>query len=200
MRELVVATTNAGKLAELRGLLAGLPVRVRSLGEFEGVGVAAETGETFAENARQKALYYGERLGGWVLADDSGLEVDALGGEPGVHSACFAGVEGPGRDEANNRKLLELLSDKPLKERTARFRCSLCLADGEEALLAVDGEVEGVIIDEARGDNGFGYDPIFLIEEKEMTAAELAPAEKNVISHRGRALAKLVVELRERFL
>ena len=200
VRELVVATTNAGKLAELRGLLAELPVAVRSLEEFEGVGVAEETGETFAENARQKALYYGKRLGGWVLADDSGLLVDALAGEPGVHSARFAGVNGPGRDEANNLKLLALLWAVPQEERRARFRCNLCLADGDEVLLEVDGEVEGVIIDEARGDNGFGYDPIFFIRDKAKTAAELTPAEKNVISHRGRALAKLLVELQERFL
>lgn len=200
LRELVVATTNAGKLAELRQLLAGLPLVVKSLGDFADLGEAEETGETFADNARQKALYYGGGSPGqWVLADDSGLEVDALEGRPGIHSARFAGVTGPGRDEANNRKLLELLGSVPAEERTARFRCSLCLADGEEVLLEVDGEVEGVIIAEGRGNNGFGYDPIFFMPEKGKTAAELPPEEKNVVSHRGRALAKLLVELRKRF-
>jgi len=196
IEELVVATSNAGKLRELREMLAGFPVRVRGLEEFETIPPVEETGKTFAENARLKARYYSEALGRVVLADDSGLEVAALGGAPGVHSARFAGVTGPERDRANNAKLLRLLGERPLEERQGRFRCALCLWGEEGMLLEVEGELEGLIATEPRGENGFGYDPLFYVPELGKTVAELPAEEKNVLSHRGRALRKLLERLR----
>lgn len=195
-RELVVATTNQGKLTELLQLFDRQPVTLRSLADFPDIAEPPETGTTFAENARQKALYYGARLSGWVLADDSGLAVDAINGQPGVHSARFAGVTGPDRDKANNRKLLEMLALLPGGKRGARFCCSLCLVDGDDVVLEVAGEVPGVIVEQPRGVNGFGYDPIFLVDGEGKTAAELPPERKNAISHRGLALAKLLAAMK----
>ncbi len=198
MTELVIATTNRGKLAELRQLLEGRGVKVMGLCDIGGVPEAAETGKNFSENARQKAVFYGTLLGGWILADDSGLEVDALGGAPGVHSARFAGgdgADGASRDRANNAKLLGLLAEVPPEKRTARFRCSLCLCYGGEVVLEVEGQVEGRILSEPRGENGFGYDPLFLISAAGKTAAELGNGEKNALSHRGMALRALLEKL-----
>ena len=130
-----------------------------------------------------------------MIADDSGLEVGILDGKPGVHSARFAGVEGPDRDRANNRKLLEMLADVPMEKRTARFCCSLCLCRPGEVVFEVEGQMEGLIIDRPRGDNGFGYDPIFYLPEFDKTVAELSAGEKNEISHRGKALRGLLEKL-----
>jgi len=193
--EIVIATTNKGKLAELRQMLAGYPVIIRGLDEFDKIQDFKETGETFAENARLKAIYYAGLLDRWVLADDSGLEVDALNGAPGVFSARFASQTGPNRDQANNRKLLKLLADVPAAKRTARFRCCLCLSSRDKILIEVEGSVEGIIAHQPQGDNGFGYDPLFYLQEKGKTAAQLSPEEKNAISHRGQALKKLIQEL-----
>jgi XTP/dITP diphosphohydrolase len=190
--EIVLATTNRGKLHELRELLVGCSVRVRCLVEFGEIEDVKEVGSTFAENARQKAMHYSKILNCVVLADDSGLQVDALDGAPGIYSARFAGVEGANRDEANNQKLLRLLAEVPAGKRTARFCCCLCLARAGEVLVEVEGFVEGVIAEEGRGENGFGYDPIFYLPEKGKTIAQLPYEEKNAISHRGRALKKLV--------
>jgi len=191
--DVLVATGNPGKLREIREITAGLPVSWRALGEFPHVAEAVEDGDTFAENARRKARYYSLATGLWTLADDSGLEVDALGGAPGVHSAYFAGL--PRDDHANNRKLVAALAGVPAAQRTARFRCALALADGERILLEADGRVEGRIIDEPRGVNGFGYDPHFLVPELGRTMAELPAAEKNARSHRGAALRALLRQL-----
>lgn len=160
-----------------------------------------ETGLTFAENAALKARYYSNATGLWTLADDSGLEVDALHGDPGVRSARFAddipeNAPRDIRDPANNRKLIGLLKNVPPHRRSARFRCALALADGQKILATADGTIEGVIIDTPRGQNGFGYDPHFLVTELGQTTAELAPIHKNKISHRGIALQLL----RERLL
>ena len=195
--EIVLATTNRGKLEELGRMLGGCSVKLSGLGDFAGVGDVAESGVTFAENARQKARHYGGLLGRWVLADDSGLQVDAIDLAPGVYSARFAGVEGPGRDEANNKKLLECLSDVPIEKRTARFCCCLCLLGPDGTTVEVDGVMEGVIIDSPRGSNGFGYDPVFYVPAKGKTVAEMSREEKNEISHRGEALRKLVGRLCE---
>jgi len=198
MTELVIATTNRGKLAELRQLLEGRGVKVMGLSDFGAMPEAEETGKNFSENARQKAVFYGTLLGRWILADDSGLEVDVLGGAPGVHSARFAGGDGAdaaSRDRANNAKLLGLLAEVPPEKRTARFRCSLCLCHGGEVVLEVEGHVEGRILSEPRGENGFGYDPIFLISAAGKTAAELGNGEKNALSHRGMALRALLEKL-----
>lgn len=192
MRELVVATTNKGKLAELRRMLSDRGMGVRGLDEFEGVAEAVEDGATFAENARKKACHYSGLLAALVLADDSGLEVDALDGAPGVYSARFAetadGVGRADQDQANNRKLLGLLSEVPAAKRTARFRCCLCLARAGQVLLEVDGVLEGRIAAEGLGDNGFGYDPIFVLDEQGPSVAQLSADAKNAVSHRGRAL------------
>lgn len=197
-RKLVIATRNKGKMEEFRAMLADLPVRLLSLADFPKVEVPPEDGDTYAANALIKARSVARATGLLTLADDSGLEVDALGGQPGVHSAYFAG-EGAG-DEANNQKLLGLLKDVAWKDRTARFRCVLALvkpvnpaAEGPPAFeeFLVEATCEGMIGYAPRGDNGFGYDPLFYLPEFGCTVAELPPEVKNRVSHRGRALAKL---------
>jgi len=199
IEEIVLASTNRGKLAELRAMLAERggrvgSVRMRGLDEFAPVAPAVEDGPTLEENARAKALYYSRILGRYVLADDSGLEVDALGGAPGVHSARFAAPV-PGdraaQDRANNRRLLGLLAGTPPDRRGARFRCCLCLAGPQGILLEAQGRLEGVIAAAEQGSNGFGYDPVFWAPQRGKTVALLAAAEKNAISHRGRALRAL---------
>jgi XTP/dITP diphosphohydrolase len=193
--ELVVATANAGKLREFRSLLAGLPFEVRGLVEF-GLSSPAETGASFAENALLKARHAADTTGSAALGDDSGLEVDALGGAPGIYSARYAGLDFPdaGRlDSANNAKLLGALSGTPPAERTARYRCALAFVRGPADPLPVTAEAswEGIILEAPRGAGGFGYDPYFWLPQLGMTAAELASADKNRLSHRGRALAAL---------
>ena len=147
---------------------------------------------------RLKALYYSGALDGWVLADDSGLQVDALDLAPGVYSSRFAGYEGSDpkeRDHANNRKLLDMLAETPRHKRTARFRCCLCLAKAGQVKLEVSGKVEGQIAFEPHGENGFGYDPLFYLPEQNKTIAQLPPSQKNALSHRGRALQQLLSRL-----
>ena len=199
IEEITLATTNRGKLNELRKLLQGCPIALRSLDEFGSLDDFEETGDTFAENARQKALHYSKLLNRLVLADDSGLQVDALGGAPGVCSARFAGIEGAHRDQANNQKLLELLAEIPTQKRTGRFCCFLCLAGPTEIIIEVEGFLEGVIISTPRGENGFGYDPVFFLPDRNKTVAELTNEEKNAISHRGQALRKLLFRLTTMF-
>ncbi|MCK5270751.1 MAG: XTP/dITP diphosphatase [Sedimentisphaerales bacterium] len=195
--EIVLATTNRGKLNELEEMLGGLAVKVRGLEEFGPIEEAEETGATFAQNARQKALHYSNLLQRCVLADDSGLQVEALDQAPGVYSARFAGVDGAERDKANNKKLLELLNEVPDEKRVARFCCCLCMCgNSQEVLVEVEGFLKGIIATEPRGNNGFGYDPIFYLPDKGKTVAELADKEKNIISHRGQALGKLLLQLK----
>ena len=176
-------------------MLGGLPVELAGLDAFGEFEKFTETGMTFAQNARLKANHYSRLLNCWVIADDSGLEVDALDGAPGVQSARFAAVEGAQRDRANNEKLLELLKDVPPAQRTARFRCCLWMAKGDKILIEVAGIFQGSITDTPTGSNGFGYDPIFYVPDKDKTVAQMTKEEKNAISHRGRALRKLLVEL-----
>lgn len=188
---LTVATGNKGKLAEIRAKLADLPIEVRSLADFPPVAAPEEPEATFAGNARVKARYYAAHTGTWVLADDSGLEVDALGGAPGVHSAYYAGKHG--EDEANNQKLLRELANVPDEKRTARFHCALCitgpgLPGGEHVF---HGVVEGRILHAPQGSGGFGYDPLFFHPGIGCTTAEIPLAQKNTLSHRGRALDQL---------
>jgi len=198
---LVVATRNRGKLAEIRHVLDGVVDEVVGLDEVVGSPDVAEDGVTFAENAAKKATEIVLALGGWVLADDSGLIVDALKGEPGVRSARYATDEDrerlgvavdAGQDVANNAKLLDALEAVPLWERTARFRAVLALAHPEEHVRLFEGTCEGSILFGPRGRGGFGYDPLFLPEGETRTMAELPVEEKNLISHRGRALQALV--------
>ncbi len=186
---IVVATRNAGKLREFRNLLLPLKCKVLSLTDLSIGEEFEETGQTFAENARLKALAYSRLCRFPVLADDSGLEVEALGGEPGIRSARYAG---PGASDSDRiRKLLRELIRTDGK-REARFVCALALARDGALLQESQGECRGLIIDEPRGTNGFGYDPVFLFLELDKTFAELNEIEKNQYSHRARAVADLI--------
>ena len=187
--KLVVATRNPGKIREIRALLQGLGYRVLSLEDYPHLPPIEERGETFRENALEKARVAARFTGEMVLADDSGLEVDALGGAPGVKSARFGG-EGL-TDVDRNLLLLEKLEGVPMEKRTARFRCVMALVTpgGEEYV--VEGTCEGYIALEPRGEHGFGYDPVFYLPQYGKTMAQLPPEEKNRISHRARALAKM---------
>ena len=194
---IVIATGNPHKVDEIRAVLEPMGFAVVSLPEL-GRPVPAEPdepGSTFEENARIKARSYAAALGEAVLADDSGLEVDALQGAPGVHSAYWAGTEGSraDRDARNNAKLVGLMRGIPPDQRRARFVCTMCIATPDGiVLIETRGEFEGVIADEPRGAHGFGYDPPLWIPERAMTSAELSPQEKNAMSHRGRAVRSLV--------
>ena len=192
---LVIATTNAGKVGEFAELFRELPITLQSLADFPGAPEVPEDGPTYAANAMHKAL----ALARWsccpALADDSGLEVDALGGEPGVHSARYAG---PVQDSTLNiAKLLAALRGVPAAQRTARFRCAIAVACPNGTTLTAEGACEGVILDTARGSGGFGYDPVFLYPPLGQTFGEIAPAIKNRLSHRARACAFLVPQLLE---
>lgn len=184
----VFATRNPGKLSEVRSVL-GDRIRLRSLDEFPDVPQVIEDGETFRANAIRKAVALCRHLGLPTIADDSGLEVDALDGAPGVKSARFAGEDA--RDRANNEKLLSLLKDVPPDKRTARFRCVLAVAYPGGRVYTTEGSCEGVIAEDLRGDQGFGYDPVFLIPELAKTFAEVGPEVKNTMSHRAKALQAL---------
>ena len=191
-QRLLLATRNAGKTREVREIL-GAGWEVEDLTARLDLPEVEETGETFEENAKLKALAASAHYDGWVLADDSGLEVDALGGAPGVRSARFAGEDA---DMAANRALLrEKLSEVRGRERRGRFRCVLALARNGEVVRTLSGAVEGLIAPAERGAGGFGYDPLFVPEGSCRTFAEFTPREKHACSHRGRALAALVVYL-----
>ncbi len=187
---LLIATSNLGKLREIEAVFASLRLQFEDLRQYPDLAAAVEDADTFMANAEKKALHYAEQTGLPALADDSGLEVDCLGGRPGVRSARFAGRHGD--DQANNAKLIELLRDVPLEERSARFRCAIVVADGGAVLARAEGAIEGLIINEPRGENGFGYDPHFLVPDLGKTTAELAPEHKNRISHRGQALRSIL--------
>ena len=194
-RRLVVATANPGKLREFRYLLAGLPFRLTSLGELQ-LPSPEETGSSFLANATLKARHAAALSGSAALADDSGLEVDALGGAPGIHSARYAGPQAD--DTANNLKLVAALAGLPAEQRRARYRCALVFVESADApALTAHGAWEGVILDAPRGTAGFGYDPYFWLPEFNKTVAELDPTEKNRRSHRG-AAARALRELLER--
>ena len=191
---LVMATRNPGKVREMAELLRDLKVRLLSLNDFPEFPEIPEEGTTFAENAAAKAQAVASRTGLPSLADDSGLEVEALGGRPGVFSARYAQDRTAGRtpsDEDNWRKLLDELRDVPLEERQASFVCEIALAWPNGRLVTARGELPGSIALKPRGSRGFGYDPVFWVEEYKATVAELDLAVKNRISHRGKALQKL---------
>ncbi|MGQ9824081.1 MAG: XTP/dITP diphosphatase [Desulfotomaculales bacterium] len=185
--KIVLASRNPGKIRELRALLAPLKVAVVSLENYPALPEVEEDGATFTENAVKKACFAAAATGLWALADDSGLEVDYLGGAPGVFSARFAGPGGG--DRANNEKLLRLLAGVPLEKRTARFRCVVAVASPEKEVYTAEGACEGVIAFAPRGDKGFGYDPLFYVPSFGKTFAELDPEVKNAVSHRAKALA-----------
>ena len=182
--KLLIATHNPGKVREYEKLLAGLPLELTHPAQ-EGLDIeVAETGETFAENARLKATAYARASGLLTLADDSGLQVDALGGEPGIRSARYAGSGAS--DEDRYQLLLEKLRGVPWEERTARFRCVIAVATPGGQVHTAEGSCEGIIAFEPKGEHGFGYDPVFHFQEYGMTMAELPPETKNKISHRAK--------------
>jgi len=188
---LVLGTTNAGKRAELSGLLEPYGISCRSLADFPAAIDVAETGQTFAENAALKASQQARQLGEWVLGEDSGLVVDALDGRPGIYSARFSGPDATAA--SNNALLLEKLAGVPAAARTAHYACHAALADPTGAIRAASSaRCQGTIVETARGTGGFGYDPYFLVAEYHRTFGELAAAVKALISHRGRAIRPLL--------
>ena len=190
---LLVATTNRGKAREIAAALAAFPIRVLSLSEA-GIDLPCpEKGLTFEANAREKAEFYSRRSGYLTLAEDSGLEIEALGGKPGVYSARFSGPAAT--DSRNVAKVLRLLAAVPRNRRRARFVCAMALARDGRILEVVRGTVRGTIASEPRGKNGFGYDPIFYYHPFRRTFAEVSSTEKNSVSHRGRALTATIRRL-----
>ncbi|HVZ33137.1 MAG TPA: RdgB/HAM1 family non-canonical purine NTP pyrophosphatase [Polyangiaceae bacterium] len=198
-KTMTFATSNPHKLVEARAILAPLGIEIRSLADLGyELPEPEEDGVTFEDNARLKARYYARELGTPCLAEDSGLEVDELGGAPGVYSARFAASGGnrEERDLANNAKLLEQLRGVPAERRHARFVCTLALAAPDGRILAeARGTYEGIIAEEPRGQNGFGYDPLLFLPDLGCTSAELTPSEKHARSHRGLALRRLAALL-----
>jgi len=198
---ILVATTNPGKIAEIKAMSLepardghDADVEWVGLSSFTNIGEIKEDGATFAENARKKAIGYAKTTGLWTLADDSGLIVDALGGEPGVKSARFSGAKDKDRtllDHKNMAKVLKLMQGVPEEKRIARFVCHLCLASPDKILAETQGTLEGLITEKEIGKNGFGYDPIFFVPHLNKTVGQLTAEEKNAISHRGNAIRKL---------
>ncbi|MFY9133901.1 MAG: XTP/dITP diphosphatase [Bacillota bacterium] len=195
MKRLVVATSNRGKFEEIVHILSGLDISVESLSDYPGMVQAEETGETFRENALEKAIAAARHTHQVALADDSGLVVDALGGAPGVMSARYAGAGASDSDKY--RKLLLAMEGVPEDERTARFVCVVAIAAPDGRAWTAEGSVEGIITRVPRGNGGFGYDPVFLVPELGLTFAEIDPETKNRISHRARALARSIPMVQE---
>jgi XTP/dITP diphosphohydrolase len=182
-----MATRNKGKVGEFRTLLSGIDVEIRSLDDFGPIPEPVEDGASFEENAYKKASHTAKVLGFPALADDSGLAVESLGGEPGVHSARYAGADAT--DEANNRKLLSAM--EAMENRKAAFKCVIAIAVPQGPALIYEGSCEGEIAPSPRGENGFGYDPVFYYPPLEKTFGQMTPEEKNEVSHRGRAMQEI---------
>lgn len=189
MMELLVATRNQGKVREIRKALSGSGLKISSLNDFGNVPAVEEDGKNFAENALKKARFYSKVYGKLTISDDSGLEVDALRGAPGIYSARFAGAKA--NDRENNRKLLRWMEGIPFSRRGARFKCSVAIVSPEGGETVVEGECRGKIGFKEMGRKGFGYDPLFVFPRLRKTMAQLTVDEKNRISHRGKALKKL---------
>ncbi|MEO9945827.1 XTP/dITP diphosphatase [Paraglaciecola sp.] len=197
IENVVLATGNQGKVKELAKMLSGLNIKVLPQSEF-AVGDVAETGTTFVENAIIKARHAAKVTGLPAIADDSGLAVDALGGAPGVYSARYSGDNAT--DQSNILKLLEAMADMPANKRQAKFLCVLVFmrhADDPTPIIC-QGEWSGHITTEQGGKNGFGYDPIFWVQEQNCTSAQLTPEQKNALSHRGKALKQLLAQLQQK--
>ena len=193
--QILFATSNPHKIEEVAAILKPLDIDVVGLDSLEKqLPEPIEDGATFEENAKIKAVYYAQAIGRMCLADDSGLEVDALGGKPGVYSARYAGVDGSRseRDQANNVKLLGELKDVPQEDRAARFVCAMCLVDSAGIIIAqTQGTFEGVIVNQPQGSNGFGYDPLLYLPDIACTSAQLSSEQKNERSHRGNAARQI---------
>ena len=196
MKKIVLASKNSDKVKEIRLVLKNLPVEILSLADFDNLPDAVEDGSTFEENAIIKAKFFREQTGLACLADDSGLEVDALGGLPGVHSARFAGYHAD--DKTNNQKLLDELKKIGVTESAADYRCALAFVDTDGTEILTEGRIDGKIKTVAQGSGGFGYDPYFYIDD-ERTMAQLSVDEKNLISHRGVAVREMVLKFKEKF-
>jgi len=196
---LVLATTNAGKLREIRDVLAGLDIEVRALTDFPAIVEPEETGRTFEENARAKALYYASATGAIVVAEDSGLEIDALDRAPGVYSARFGGDQAP-TYPAKFALIHRMLAERGAPDSTARFACALALSRPGEILFEARATIEGRIISPPRGGGGFGYDPIFFYPPFDRTLAEVPAERKSSVSHRGQAFGKLRAFLERQIL
>ncbi|MFQ6084436.1 MAG: RdgB/HAM1 family non-canonical purine NTP pyrophosphatase [Candidatus Aminicenantia bacterium] len=195
--KLLLATTNPGKIKEIKKYLTSLPIEILALKEINFRENYLEKGSTFLENARGKAIFYSKHFGGLTLAEDSGLEIEKLKGAPGVYSARFAGEEGD--DEKNIQKVLSLMRGVPQEERKARFVSTLILARQGKIIKEIVETVEGYILEEKKGNYGFGYDPIFYYSPLAKTFAQLLPEEKNKVSHRGKGLKRLREFLEEYF-
>ncbi|MEH7074839.1 XTP/dITP diphosphatase [Neobacillus drentensis] len=193
MKEVIIATKNPGKAKEFEHIFASRGITVQTLLDFPEIPEVEETGTTFEENATLKAETISKALGKMVIGDDSGLIVDALEGRPGIYSARYAGE--PKNDQNNTDKVLSELAGIPEEKRTARFYCALAVAVPGQETITVSGTCEGRILEDQRGTNGFGYDPVFYVPEKGVAMAELSSDEKNKISHRANALKKLDVNL-----
>lgn len=193
---LLVATTNGGKLREIRALLSGAPVELTSLHDLDPIEEPEETGATFEENARLKALYYGSRSGLTTVAEDSGLVIDGLNGEPGIRSARF--IRPDASYPERFAEIFRRLAGPPVKNRAARFVCALAVADGNRIIYEARGTVEGEIAHEPRGDRGFGYDPIFYYPAYSATLAEVTDEAKRAVAHRGQAFRALATWLQGR--
>lgn len=192
--QLVIGTKNKKKLLELQRLLKDHPVEIATLDDFATLEEPEETGTTFSENAEIKAVYYAQNLGSWVLAEDSGLSVEALDGAPGVYSARFSGEAAT--DESNNSLLMKKMQSIPKNNRRAWYTCHITVVDPEGQVHArSESYCRGQILDEPRGEGGFGYDPLFEIPEYGRTFAELGTCVKSVLSHRARAYRKLLPKL-----
>ncbi len=190
---LLIASANQGKVREFRELLGHLAIECDDLAISKDVPAPQETGHTFRANAMLKAVHYANASERWALADDSGLAIDALGGKPGVHSARWAAMHGAGEGDAdNNALLLKQMSEVPDELRTARFVCVLALVDPQgRVVLTAEDSMEGVLLRAPRGAGGFGYDPLFMVPALGRTTAELDPAQKHAVSHRGKAMRRL---------
>ena len=197
-KEILIATTNLGKVREIEPMLKDLGfLEIKTLKDFSSIPPPEEKGSTFLENALEKASYYAKNFNILTLADDSGLEVEALSGAPGIHTSRFAGDKST--DEENIKKLLKLLQGVPFEKRKARFVCVIVVYHPSGKWIYAEGEWQGYIAEEPRGTQGFGYDPVFLVPEYnlERTAAELSKEEKNRISHRAKAIRAIIPKLKE---
>jgi len=186
--EIVLATQNPDKVREIKEVLKDLPIKILTLMDLGLKEKVEETGKTLEENALLKAKFWAEKTGKWALADDTGLEVEALNGAPGVHTSRYAGENASYED--NWKKLLKNMEGIPWEKRKARFRCVIVIVSPQGKRYIAEGSVEGYITLEAKGNKGFGYDPVFYVPEKGKTLAEMSLEEKNSLSHRGKALQK----------
>lgn len=191
----VVATKNQDKVNEIREILKDLPFAIITMTEAGIDDDIEEDGTTFRENALKKAIGVHNRIGGYVMADDSGLSIDALGGAPGIYSARFHGKESSYPEKI--QALWDLLSNTPPEKRTAHFICAIAVVRPDGSSFTVQESMDGILYDKAIGDNGFGYDPVFFLPEKGVTAAQLTPEDKHALSHRGKALRAMLAQLRD---